>query len=704
MGKIAYYIVSLFLLLSNLSFSQNFWQPTGAIEGGKVVKVAVAPNGSIFAGGEYGGVFRSTDNGATWEQTNNGLEDLEIRAIKSGPDGKIFVGTFHDLYRSTDNGDHWELADNDYCNDISVSSSGIIYAARGDSKQVSKSTDNGNSWMTINNGIDTTSIDYVQYTVNGILIAVDPYKGIFKSTNGGATWSPSDSGYTIGDGPTSLISDSSGNILLSTYSAGLYESTDDGSSWSKINGDIPSTYILDVSLNPSGYIFVTTFTDLYKSVNNGTNWTQLNNGTVSNGFECITIDNSDNIVVGTNYYGVVRSTDDGMNWETLNNGMYFTTIKSLVADSSGSLYAVVEGKGIYKSTDEGNNWNLVNIKDSLYNGSILSLTALQSGGLMAYANYGGTYVTTDYTTWNPFTNPLASNYSSLTIGVSKNGYYFEGTSSGKIYRSPSSSDNWIDITDTLSTNYIYKIGVKSTGEVFVLSDVGVYRSTDNGDTWQNVNGIPATYNFSIAFSPDGDIFIGGGGEGGGVYRSTDDGVDWTNLQEGLTNSGILSLATNPGGSIYAGTFDGIFNSNDSGATWNYIGEGLASTRINSLIFTQSQYLLTGTSGSGIFKSINPFITGIKDNKNLPAAFSLKQNYPNPFNPSTKINYTLPADEKVVLKVYNIIGREVAELVNQNETAGEHSLQFDGSGLSSGVYFYSIIAGNFRETKKMILIK
>jgi photosystem II stability/assembly factor-like uncharacterized protein len=703
MKKTCYFIIIL-LSVSNFSFSQNLWEPTGQIEGGRVVKVAVAPNGFIFAGGEWGGIFRSSDNGANWEQTNNGLSDLEIRALKCDPDGRIIAGTSHNIFMSTDNGDSWELSDIGYCSDISISSSGVIYAARGGIYQVTKSTDNGSSWDTINTGIDTTNITLVQYTNHGILIAVDYYKGIFKSTDDGATWSPSDSGYSIGDAPSSITSVNNGDIFLSTYFAGLYESTDDGSSWSKINGDIADKYILDVSVNSSGDIFSATFTDVYKSVNNGTNWTQLNSGTISQSLQCITIDNSDNILVGTYYDGVVRSTDGGSNWETLNNGMYFTTIKSLVADSSGNLYAVVNGKGIYKSTDEGNSWNLVNIKDDQYNLSIEDIQALPSGGLIAHATLGGTYVTTDYTLWTPFTNPFTSNYSFLTIAASKNGYYFGGTPNGKIYRTPSSVANWTEITDTLSTTYIYKIGVGPHGEVFVISDIGVYRSTNNGDSWQLINDIPATYNFSIAFSLDGDIFIGGGGEGGGVYRSTDDGVHWTNLQEGLTNTGILSLAINPDGSIYAGTFQGIFKSSDSGATWNYIGEGLVSGEVNSLLFTPSNYLLAGTRGSGIFKSINPFITGIKDSKNLPAEFSLKQNYPNPFNPSTKITYILNMNEKVVLRVYDILGKEVAELINQNETAGKHSVQFDGSSLSSGVYFYSITAGNFRDTKKMILIK
>jgi len=85
-------------------------------------------------------------------------------------------------------------------------------------------------------------------------------------------------------------------------------------------------------------------------------------------------------------------------------------------------------------------------------------------------------------------------------------------------------------------------------------------------------------------------------------------------------------------------------------------------------------------------------------------FSLANNYPNPFNPSTKIQYSLPTNEFVSLKVYDIIGREVATLVNQQQSAGVYDVSFNASNLTSGIYFYKIDAGSFVDVKKMMLIK
>ncbi|NNG27997.1 MAG: T9SS type A sorting domain-containing protein [Ignavibacteriaceae bacterium] len=85
-------------------------------------------------------------------------------------------------------------------------------------------------------------------------------------------------------------------------------------------------------------------------------------------------------------------------------------------------------------------------------------------------------------------------------------------------------------------------------------------------------------------------------------------------------------------------------------------------------------------------------------------FKLYQNYPNPFNPSTTISYQIPQQEFVTLKVYDILGNEIAVLVNENETAGNYEVNFNASSLPSGIYFYQIKAGSFIETKKMVLVK
>ena len=100
------------------------------------------------------------------------------------------------------------------------------------------------------------------------------------------------------------------------------------------------------------------------------------------------------------------------------------------------------------------------------------------------------------------------------------------------------------------------------------------------------------------------------------------------------------------------------------------------------------------------------LTLIKNLKlNIPKSFNLSQNYPNPFNPSTKIEYELQTSDFVSIKIYDLLGKEIKSYVNKKQTAGKYQIDFDGSGLSGGVYFYSLyLNNNLTDTKKMLMVK
>jgi len=113
----------------------------------------------------------------------------------------------------------------------------------------------------------------------------------------------------------------------------------------------------------------------------------------------------------------------------------------------------------------------------------------------------------------------------------------------------------------------------------------------------------------------------------------------------------------------------------------------------SIVFDPGNWILKDLQG----------VTEVKD-LNIPLQYSLSQNYPNPFNPSTTIEYSIPKSGNVTLKIFNVLGKELATLVNGQNEAGKHIVNFDASDLNSGVYFYKIEAGSFVDTKKMILLK
>ena len=124
----------------------------------------------------------------------------------------------------------------------------------------------------------------------------------------------------------------------------------------------------------------------------------------------------------------------------------------------------------------------------------------------------------------------------------------------------------------------------------------------------------------------------------------------------------------------------------------------------------AQYILVGqpTGSTTVYVDNFYFYNSTTDVKEIigavPSEYALEQNYPNPFNPATVINYSIPQNSFVTLKVYDVIGNEVATLVNQTQSAGKYEVRFDASNLSNGVYMYSIKTDNFTSTKKMILMK
>jgi hypothetical protein len=99
------------------------------------------------------------------------------------------------------------------------------------------------------------------------------------------------------------------------------------------------------------------------------------------------------------------------------------------------------------------------------------------------------------------------------------------------------------------------------------------------------------------------------------------------------------------------------------------------------------------------------VTGVaSENENGPTTYSLSQSYPNPLNPSTTIKYELPKSSMMTLRVYDMLGREVSVLVDERKDAGVHEVKFDGTNLASGVYFYRLHAGDFTQTKQLLLLR
>jgi len=193
-----------------------------------------------------------------------------------------------------------------------------------------------------------------------------------------------------------------------------------------------------------------------------------------------------------------------------------------------------------------------------------------------------------------------------------------------------------------------------------------------------------------------------------IIRTTNGGIDWGDTSIALSKIGndIEFINGNPA-LIWATDYNYLYFSKDTGKTWTkqvVVGTGLTARDIEFVNETEGWVLCD----KYIYYTDNlgGFITDVDKEKpdNFPKDYSLLQNYPNPFNPTTSIKYSLPEQQFVSLKIFDILGKEVATLVNENKPAGNYEMNFDASNLTSGVYFYQLRAGSFAATRKLILMK
>ncbi len=196
-----------------------------------------------------------------------------------------------------------------------------------------------------------------------------------------------------------------------------------------------------------------------------------------------------------------------------------------------------------------------------------------------------------------------------------------------------------------------------------------------------------------------------------ISRSTNSGATWStvNTGAGLTGTGVCKWVQGTNGCYLSGATgaSGIRRSINGGATWTSMTTA-SITGFTDLAFT----LIGGTvygyaiAGDGsVIKVADVTFTGIDPtNTTTPTQFALQQNYPNPFNPATVIKFSVPTDSKVTLKIYNSVGAELMTVTDKDYAAGNYIENVDMSSFSTGVYFYTLTAGNFKETKKMMLVK
>ncbi len=243
----------------------------------------------------------------------------------------------------------------------------------------------------------------------------------------------------------------------------------------------------------------------------------------------------------------------------------------------------------------------------------------------------------------------------------------------------------------------------ATGELFItfsarngddLSDIYLVKSNDRGSSWAEAIRVNSDQTLNDQFLPEilvsnGVVYI--------VYQDSRDD------QANKMVSSYMAVSTDAGMSF---TEENISTSSfdpESIMLGNYIGD------YTTIVKSGENVVPVWTDGRGagfdLFAGIIPeTVTGVEDDSVIPADFTVAQNYPNPFNPTTSISYSIPSDGFVSVRVYDMLGRLTAKLVDGEQTAGSHNVTFDATSLSSGAYFYTVYHAGNTITKKMLLNK
>jgi photosystem II stability/assembly factor-like uncharacterized protein len=377
-------------------------------------------------------------------------------------------------------------------------------------------------------------------------------------------------------------------------------------------------------------------------------------------------------------------------WVVDSIGIGNVSVRSL-AYSGNNIFAGTINYGVYVSTNNGTSWNKTSLDDQF----IYSL-AVDGSNVFAGTYGNGIYLSTNNgTTWtqtsliDQYVPSLAVSGTNIFAGV-----YYSG-----LYLSTDNGTSWSQTS--LNSGDVYSLSVSGTNIFAGTYLNGVYYSTNNGITWTQTSLNNQTI-YSLLI--DGNNIYAGTYYSSGVYLSTDIGTSWA--QTTLNNRSVYSFAIN-GNNILAGTDGyGVYLSTNNGTSWVQRNEGLEGVGVPFIyaFCITNNYIFIGT-GNSVYKRSLDELTDVQSTSNeLPKQFSLAQNFPNPFNTSTTIHFSVPSSEFVTLKVFDVSGNEVATLINEEKPAGSYEVNFNASQLTSGVYFYTINAGSFIETKKMILMK
>ncbi|MGH7491611.1 MAG: YCF48-related protein [bacterium] len=559
-----------------LKKDDNRWHPAAeGMSSAQILSLAISANGHIFAG-TTSTLFRSTDNGVTWQDLRDKLPPTGtnkfVRFIAVNQNADIVASVYdHGLYRSTDNGENWQHIGfaSKIVRHVKFASNGHVYAGEEGGYGIFRSTDDGQTWTAINNGIRWASragnlppiYGFVVNSQNKVFAAAR--NGIYVSENNGDLWKDS------AVGALSIAIDSEDNIFAGGINS-IIRSVDNGDTWI-MSGGIPE--VVSFAFDSDEKTFAVSQTEgLFQSTNKGESWSKIE---VTIPVKVSALDPLDNgqVYAATANDGIFVSPDQGNEWLKLNENFALVNVNSIGVSPQGSVFVTTAFNGIFRLLDQGQTW--VNVTPEFISGfpspRILSLAVTERGALFVATESDGILRSTnngeDWMETNNGLEYLVEGGAVIPVGplaLHSDSSLYVGTDRGGVFVTHNEGGHWKSIGSVIGWYPVTAIAANAAGQVFVGMQMParVFRlpgkDPQAGTPDEVYTGVGNSQVLAIAIDKNDHIFFSTNETVESIYLSTDNGQTMHQISEGLEKAQVGTIKVGPDDEVYAGTSGGVF--------------------------------------------------------------------------------------------------------------------------------------------------
>jgi len=749
-------------------YTWEFAGPTNI--GGRITDIEGHPNSpeTIYLGAATGGVWKTTDNGDSWEYMFEDIDLISIGDIAIDPNDEniIYAGTGEansssfsvigdGIYKSYDAGETWEhsglelsayigriIVDYNNSNRVFAAACGNIFTPS-EERGIYRSLDAGATWEQMLFVNDTVAaIDLVQHPENPDILYAGMWErtrgleyrhsfgegtGIWKSADGGDTWTELTNGLPTGDvgRPGLTIAESNPDVLyvyydMPDYEVEVYKTQNGGDLWTQTNdwqlSGMNSSfgwYFGQARVHPEDENMLWVMgVHMYKSSNGGSSWEDGTGWNVHVDHHAMYFDEVNNRILLGNDGGLYYSLNNGNSWTKINN-LPFTQFYAIDVDYQNPerLIGGTQDNNTIMTNNGGlNNWEPILGGDGMYclidysNPNVL-YSEYQWGNL--YKSTDGGY-NMDYIGWSWSDDRINWSAPLAMDPVNSDILYF---GSYRVWKSNNGGSSWNDVSGDITKGIeqyfhtITTIAVSPIDNNIVIAGTGdglIHVSTNAGANWENItNGIPDRWVTRVIADPFDENTIYATISGfrwdeqlPHVYKSEDIGQTWQSISGNLPEIPVNDIVLDPtyAGYIYIGTDAGVFFTNNSGQEWFMLSDGLPNAIVVAMkIHNPSRSLVIGTYGVSMYRLNLDDLVSVEDV--VSKQVTKIKVFPNPFSDNISFQGELPEDMKI--QVYNAAGTLILTTFKTN--------CLELTGFDSGVYFFSFIdsKGKTFQTDKVI---